>query len=253
MSGEGEDSGETQPPTSAPETVQTPASAAVPQPPQRSGDGHGHHPIEFRFLDELKRRNVGRVAILYLVVCWLILEPVHVIFHMLEVPVWANRLVIILMALGFPAVTIFAWVYEITPEGLKPTVEIPHGQSIRRQTGRRIDRAIIVVLVLALTYFVVDKFWISKLALSVEGEKALKAPATAPLPAVISDKSIAVLPFADMSEKKDQEYFADGMVEEILDVLAKIPGLTVIGRTSSFQFKGKNADLRTIGAQLNAA
>jgi hypothetical protein len=85
MSGEGEESGETQPPTSAPETVQTPASAAVPQPPLGSGHGHGHHPIEFRFLDELKRRNVGRVAILYLVVCWLILEPVHVIFHMLEV------------------------------------------------------------------------------------------------------------------------------------------------------------------------
>jgi adenylate cyclase len=253
MSGEGEESGETQPPTSAPETVQTPASAAVPQPPQRSGYGHGHPPIEFRFLDELKRRNVGRVAILYLVVCWLILEPVHVIFHMLEVPVWANRLVIILMALGFPAVTIFAWVYEITPEGLKPTAEIPHGQSIRRQTGRRIDRAIIVVLVLALTYFVVDKFWISKHALSVEGEKALTAPATTPLPAVISDKSIAVLPFTDMSEKKDQEYFADGMAEEILDLLAKIPGMTVIGRTSSFQFKGKNEDLRSIGAKLNAA
>jgi len=252
MSGEGEESGDTQPPTSAPETVQTPASAAVPQPPQRSGHGHRHHPIEFRFLDELKRRNVGRVAILYLVVCWLILEPVHVIFHMLEVPVWANRLVIILMALGFPAVTIFAWVYEITPEGLKPTAEIPHGQSIRRQTGRRIDRAIIVVLVLALTYFVVDKFWISKHALSVEGEKALNAPATAPLPAVISDKSIAVLPFADMSEKKDQEYFGDGMAEEIIDLLSKIPGLRVVGRTSSFAFKGKADDLRTIGTKLGA-
>jgi adenylate cyclase len=253
MSGEGEESGETQPPTSAPETVQTPASAAVPQPAQRSGYGHGHPPIEFRFLDELKRRNVGRVAILYLVVCWLILEPVHVIFHMLEVPVWANRLVIILMALGFPAVTIFAWVYEITPEGLKPTAEIPHGQSIRRQTGRRIDRAIIIVLVLALTYFVVDKFWISKHALSVEGEKALNAPATAPFPAVISDKSIAVLPFADMSEKHDQEYFADGMAEEIIDLLAKILGLKVIGRTSSFQFKGKTDDLRRIGNALGVA
>src|SRR6202011_1003184 len=117
----------------------------------------------------------------------------------------------------------------------------------------RIDRAIIVVLVLALTYFVVDKFWISKHALSVEGEKALNAPATAPLPAVISDKSIAVLPFADMSEKHDQEYFADGMSEEILDLLARIPQLTVIGRTSSFQFKGRNEDLRTIGKALEVS
>src|SRR6202011_5529429 len=117
----------------------------------------------------------------------------------------------------------------------------------------RIDRAIIVVLVLALTYFVVDKFWISKHALSVEGEKALNAPATAPLPAVISDKSIAVLPFTDMSEKKDQEYFADGMAEEIIDLLVKIPGLKVISRTSSFQFKGKTGDLRSIATQLGVA
>jgi hypothetical protein len=130
MSGEAEEPGETQP-TSAPETVQTPANAAVSQPSQRSGHGNGHHHIEFRFLAELKRRNVGRMAVLYLVVCWLILEPVHVIFHMLEVPVWANRLVIIIMALEFPAVTIFAWVYEITPEGLKPAVEVDPRRSIR--------------------------------------------------------------------------------------------------------------------------
>jgi len=112
MSGEGEESGETQPPTSAPDTVQTPASAAVPQPPQRSGYGHGHHPIEFRFLDEMKRRNVGRVAILYLVVCRLILEPLHVIFHILEVPVWANRLVIILSpapSAGAPSAAVDRW------------------------------------------------------------------------------------------------------------------------------------------------
>src|SRR5712671_1415362 len=137
MSGEAEEPGETQPP-SALKAVQVPANAAVPPPSPMSEGGHKHHHLEFRFLDELKRRNVGRVAILYLVVCWLILEPVHVIFHMLEVPIWANRLVILLMALGFPPAVVFAWVYEITPEGLKPTAEIPHGQSIRRQTRRRI-------------------------------------------------------------------------------------------------------------------
>jgi TolB-like protein len=254
MSGEGEVSTPTQPPTSAPDTVEAPASVAVPRPSQSSGHGHGHHHIEFRFLDELKRRNVGRVAILYLVVCWLILEPVHVIFHMLEVPVWANRLVIILMTLGFPAVTIFAWVYELTPEGLKPATEVDPHQSIRAQTGQRLNRAIIAVLALALSYFVVDKFWISK-RLAVES-------ATAPIGAVtpetesavppISDKSIAVLPFADMSEKKDQEYFSDGMAEEVTDLLSKIPGLRVIGRTSAFQFKGKTGDLRSIGSTLGA-
>jgi hypothetical protein len=149
-------------PTSAAEIVQAPAGAAVPQPSQMSGHGHAHHHIEFRFLDELRRRNVGRVAILYLVVCWLILEPTHVIFHMLEVPAWANRLVIILMALGLPVALIFAWAYEQTPEGLKPAAEVDPHQSIRAQTGQRLNRTIIGVLALALGYFVVDKFWLSK-------------------------------------------------------------------------------------------
>jgi TolB-like protein/predicted Zn-dependent protease len=202
--------------------------------------------MHFPLLEQLKRRNVFRVAALYLVVCWLILEPVHVIFHMLEVPAWANRLVIMLMALGFPAAVIFAWVYEITPEGLRPTIEVPHGQSIRKATGRRLDVAIIAVLAVALTYFVVDKFWLSKhVAPPV-------ASASSPS-AAVPDKSIAVLPFVDLSEKHDQEYFADGMAEEVLDLLANIPGLKVISRTSSFQFKGKSQDLRAIGSALGVS
>jgi hypothetical protein len=112
---------------------------------------HAHHPLlKFRLFEQLKQRNVFRVAVLYLVVCWLILDPVHVLFHMLDVPIWANRLVVVLMAIGFPAVVIFAWVYEITPEGLKPTVEVPHEKSIRKLTGRRLDRAIIAVLAVAM-------------------------------------------------------------------------------------------------------
>src|SRR5215471_15143833 len=126
---------------------------------------HAHHPLlHLPIFEQLKQRNVFRVAVLYLVVCWLILDPVHVVFHMLDVPVWANRLVVMLMAVGFPAVVIFAWVYEVTPEGLKPTIEVPHGQSIRKLTGRRLDVAIIAVLAVAVTYFVVDKFWLSKRA-----------------------------------------------------------------------------------------
>jgi adenylate cyclase len=254
MSGEAEEPGEMQP-TGALEPVQVPANAAVSPPSPMSGNGHKHHHLEFRFLDELKRRNVGRVAILYLVVCWLILEPVHVIFHMLEVPVWANRLVIILMTLGFPVALIFAWVYELTPEGLKPAAEVDPHTSIRVQTGQRLNRAIIAVMALALGYFVVDKFWLSKRSAMESSTAPVAAESSAAAPAVppVSDKSIAVLPFVDMSQKKDQEYFGDGMAEEILDLLAKIPGLTVIGRTSSFQFKGKNEDLRTIGTKLNAA
>src|ERR1700694_2195734 len=145
---------------------------------------------KFRFLKEIRKRNVGRFPMLYVVVCWLILEPVHVVFHMLEVPSWANRLVIILLALGFPAALIFAWVYEITPEGLKPTVEVPHGQSIRRQTGRRLDRAIIAVLALAVIYFVVDKFWLS--SISSRGQRGAGAAATTSPAAATAHRRAAI-------------------------------------------------------------
>jgi TolB-like protein/Tfp pilus assembly protein PilF len=215
---------------------------------------------KFRFLEEIRKRNVGRVAILYLVVSWLILEPVHVVFHMLEVPPWANRLVILLLALGFPAAMIFAWVYEITPEGLKPTVEVPHGQSIRRQTGRRLDRAIIAVLALAVIYFVLDKFWLS--SISAHGEHGAGAAATtiaaapksqAELAAAFAPPahSIAVLPFVNMSGDSQQDYFSDGLSEELLNSLSRITQLQVAARTSSFSFKGKQVDIADIAHKLN--
>jgi adenylate cyclase len=223
---------------------------------------HAHHPlVRFRVFEQLKQRNVFRVAVLYLVVCWLILDPVHVIFHMLDVPIWANRLVLMLMAVGFPAVVIFAWVYEITPEGLKPTVEVPHGQSIRRLTGRRLDRAIIAVLAVALAYFVVDKFWISRhyatsepLA-SLARNTASRTTSLPPTPAALAPapRSVAVLPFVDMSEKKDQEYFADGMTEEIISLLATVPDLRVPARTSSFYFRGKSTKVPDIARELGVA
>jgi serine/threonine-protein kinase len=208
--------------------------------------------------EQLKQRNVFRVAMLYLVVCWLILDPVHVLFHMLEVPAWANRLVVMLMGIGFPAVVIFAWVYEITPEGLKPTVEVPHGQSIRRLTGRRLDRAIIAVLAVALAYFVVDKFWIAKHVSTPQplksaaqetaaGAKAAPATATAFTP---PPHSIAVLPFVNLSGDKEQEYFSDGLTEELLNSLAEINELQVAARTSSFSFK-EHPDIATVAHKLN--
>ena len=243
-------------PANNPAPVQPPPNATDDSAPHASAHVHEHYSaIDFRFLEQLKHRNIIRVAILYLVACWLVLDPVHVVFHMLEVPAWANRLVVILMVIGFPVVLLFAWVYEITPEGLKPTVEVEPHRSIRKLTGQRLDRAIVVVMALAIAYLLVDKFWISK---HVAAEQAMAvvapaSPAIAPVVPAISDKSIAVLPFADMSEKKDQEYFADGMAEEVLDLLAKVPGIRVIGRTSSFQFKGKSEDLRTIGSALGVA
>src|ERR1700730_10640293 len=104
-----------------------------------------HPPLRLRVFEQLKQRNVFRVAVLYLVVCWLILEPVHVVVHVLEVPAWANRLVVMLMSVGVLAVVIFACVDDTTTEALNPTVEVPHDQSTRRPTGRRLDRSIIAV------------------------------------------------------------------------------------------------------------
>jgi adenylate cyclase len=257
MSDEAKEPENTPPPASLPAAAGPASSGTVAPAPTKPAHGHGHPHLQFRFLEELKRRNVGRIAILYLVVCWVILEPVHVIFHMLEIPVWANRLVIILMALGFPVAVIFAWVYEITPQGLKPTAEVDPHQSIRGHTGQRLNRAIIIVLLLAVTYFAFDKFWLSKHLVGEEHELAAKehevAPAAAEPAAAVSEKSVAVLPFVDMSEKKDQEYFSDGLSEELIDRLGRNSDLKVIARTSSFQFKGKNGDTRSIGQLLGVA
>ena len=230
------------------------------------GHSHGHGPglpFKLPFLEELKRRNVVRVALLYLLVCWLILEPVHVVFNMLEVPVWANRLVLVIMATGFPAVVLFAWAFEITPEGVRPTSQVDQQASITHRTAQRLNQAIIVVLALALAYFVVDKFWLSRHATTdahsvAGGASAGTATAgpvakTAEARPAINERSIAVLPFVDMSEKKDQEYFSDGLTEELLDLLAQVPDLRVPARTSSFYFKGKQATIAEIGTALGVA
>jgi adenylate cyclase len=230
--------------------------------------GHGHLPhLPSRLLEKLKRRNVGRVAVLYVVVCYVILEPFEMFFHLLELPAWTGRTVVFLMVLGFPAALLFAWIYEVTPTGIKPSVDVDSRQSIASRTGRKLDRAIIAVLAVALAYFIVDKFWISKHVAEkkpltevksvAEVKPATEVPAvsghaasTAPM---VIEKSVAVLPFVDMSEKKDQEYFSDGLAEELIDHLAHADDLKVIARTSSFQFKGKNEDMRTIGQRLGVA
>jgi TolB-like protein len=165
-----------------------------------------------------------------------------------------------LMAVGFPAVVIFAWVYEITPEGLRPTVEVPHHKSIRKLTGRRLDRAIIAVLAVALAYFVVDKFWIAKHVTPPQAvtsaapettARAIAAPSTA-APFAPPPHSIAVLPFVNLSGDKEQEYFSDGLTEELLNSLAEIDGLQVAARTSSFSFK-EHPDIATVARKLNVA
>jgi adenylate cyclase len=255
MSGETPESEETRP-LSADPTPHPPSSSLDGARPHTPTHGHAHLPnVVSQFLERLKRRNVGRVAILYIVVCYVILEPFEMFFHLLDLPAWTGRTVVLLMVLGFPAALLFAWIYEITPEGIKPAAEVDPGRSIARHTGRKLDFAIIAVLAFALIYFVADKFWISKRVAAVSPAPIAAPAAVVSVPAspTIPEKSVAVLPFVDMSEKKDQEYFSDGMAEEIIDLLVKVPELRVPARTSAFSFKGKSDDIPTIARKLLVA
>jgi TolB-like protein len=205
-----------------------------------------------KLIAELKRRNVIRMAGLYLVGAWLVVQVASTVFPAFELPSWALRGLILLLAIGFIPALVISWVFELTPEGLKRDSEVTNAESIAPQTARRMDRMIIVVLLLALGYFAFDKFVlapgrVATAAVAAPVPNQTWAPEPAKTPAAAS---IAVLPFADMSQAKDQEYFSDGLSEEILNLLAQIRDLKVIGRTSSFAFKGRNEDLRTIGNTL---
>ena len=202
------------------------------------------------FFTELKRRNVLRMAGLYLVGAWLVVQVAGTVLPMFGAPEWLPRTVVVLLAIGFVPAVIFSWVFELTPQGLKRDEDVAPEQSITPQTGRRMDRMIIVVLVLALGYFAFDKF-----VLTPRREAALVASAVPnESKSVINAKSIAVLPFENLSEEKANAFFTDGVQDEILTDLAKIADLKVISRTSVMQYKsGAPRNLREIGQQLGVA
>ena len=197
------------------------------------------------------RRNVTRVALVYIIVAWIAMQVVDVMFPALHVPDWAISVTAALIIIGFPFALIFAWAFEITPEGIKREKEVDRSQSIATTTGRKLDFMIIGALVIAVAFLLFDK-------LALTGSEDEVAQVSAPdqagvTPAGVPEKSIAVLPFVNMSGNIENEYFSDGLSEELLNVLARMPGLKVTGRTSSFQFKGENKDLRLIGKQLGVA
>jgi adenylate cyclase len=200
------------------------------------------------FLNELKRRNVIRAAGLYLVGAWLLTQVASTVLPMFGAPDWLPRSIVVLLAIGFIPALIFSWVFELTPQGLKRDEDVPKEQSIGPQTGRRMDRMIIVVLVLALAYFAVDKF-----VLNQRREKSAAGTPSSESNVPPNEKSVAVLAFANLSDDKGSEYFSDGVSEELLTVLQKIPGLHVAARTSAFSFKGKNATAQEIGQKLGVA
>src|SRR6266513_4585138 len=199
------------------------------------------------FFSELKRRNVIRAAGLYLVGAWLLTQVASTVLPMFGAPDWLPRSIVILLVIGFVPALIFSWAFELTPQGLKRDEDVPLEQSIAPQTGRRMNRMIIAVLVLALGYFAVDKF-----VLSQRREKSA-AGVSSSSNAPTNEKSVAVLAFANLSDDKGSEYFSDGISEELLTVLQKIPGLHVAARTSAFSFKGKHATAQEIGQKLGVA
>ena len=202
---------------------------------------------------ELKRRNVFRVATAYIVASWLIIQVIETIFPVFGFSDGAIRLVIILLAIGFVPALVFSWVFELTPSGLTKEVSVEQESSITRYTGKKIDRAIIVLLALALGYFAYDKFVLDprRDAALIEST-TLQARSVADKQPVV-DQSIAVLPFVNMSDDADNEYFSDGLSEELLNLLAKIPELNVASRSSAFSYKGKDFKVSDVGRELNVA
>ena len=185
---------------------------------------------------ELKRRNVVRVGIAYVVIGWFLAQLAEFAFENFGAPEWVLKTFVVVLLLGMPLALFFAWAFEITPEGVKREKDVDRSQSIAHSTGRKLDFVIIGALVLALGYFV----WNDRQSGSTELSAEL-------------DRSIAVLPFVNLSSDQEQEWFADGLTEEILNALTRTPDLLVASRTSSFQFKGQNLDISEIAAALGVA
>jgi TolB-like protein len=202
---------------------------------------------------ELKRRNVLRVGAAYGVAAWLVIQVVETIFPVYGFSDASIRIVITLLAIGLIPTLIFAWAFELTPEGLKKESEVDRTRSVSRQTGKKLDRMIMVALALAVAYFAIDKFVLSGSREADIAERAHEAGRTEALGPSHDKPSIAVLAFDDMSPDEDQEYLSDGIAEELLNLLASIPELRVISRSSAFSFKGQNVQIPEIARQLNVA
>ena len=190
-----------------------------------------------QLFEELKRRNVFRVGLAYVAVAWLVLQAADIVLDNIAAPAWLMQVLMLLMVVGLPIALVFAWAFELTPEGIKKEKEVDRSQSITHKTGQKLNRTIIVVLVAAVAFLLVDKFML-------QGESPED---------MVIDRSVAVLPFVAMSRGEDDEYFADGLTEEILNSLARVPELLVTARTSAFHFKGQDIPVPEIARALGVA
>ena len=207
---------------------------------------------------ELKRRNVIRVAIAYAVVSWVLIQIGNILFSTLELGAEPGKILLAILLLGFIPAVIFAWAFEITPEGIKKEKDVERDASITNLTAKRLDMVTIGLLVVAIGLFGLDRLSprdVQTQDVQTDTTESINNASNAAANSlqVAAQQSIAVLPFVNMSSDAEQEYFSDGITEEILNALAKIKQLKVVGRTSSFSFKGKNQDLRLIGDTLGVA
>jgi len=205
-------------------------------------------------LSELKRRNVIRAAIAYAIAAWLLIEISATIFPLLRLPEWTATFVTVLLMIGFPVALILAWAFEVSPDGVRKDKGTGRGKPMRRVAGRKFDFTIIALLLMTVGYFVYDKFWPDAEPQATRVEATM--PGTAKLvqdESTDSPTTIAVLPFVNMSGSQENEYFSDGLTEEILSALAQLPQLRVTARTSSFYFKGQNIPIPEIAASLDVA
>jgi adenylate cyclase len=208
------------------------------------------------FFKELKRRNVFKVGIAYIVMAWLVMQVTDVILNNIVAPDWVFHVLLLFLVVGFPFAIFFAWAFELTPDGLKREHQVDRSQSITSETSRKLDFIIIGALVVALGYFAYDKLVLSTqrdAALIEATTQALSEQAVMEKASTESDKSIAVLPFVNMSDDASNEFFSDGISEELLNLLAKIPELRVTSRSSSFAFKGEKIDIPVVAEKLNVA
>lgn len=201
---------------------------------------------------ELRRRNVFRAAGLYLVAAWLIVQVSSTVLPMFDAPPWLPRSIVIVLAIGFVPMLVFSWVFELTPDGIKRDADVTPEQSIAAQTAQRMNRMIIAVLALALLYFGFDRFVLAPRR-EAEGIARAVGSSTHDAGKDVGLKSIAVLPFDNLSEDKSNAYFATGMQDEILTRLAGIHDLKVISRTSTEQYASRPPNLKTVAEQLGVA
>ena len=197
------------------------------------------------FFAELKRRNVYKVAVAYAVVAWLLIQAASILFPTFDAPAWVMKVFVIVIVLCFPVALVSSWAFEITPEGIKRESDIDPSKSSTTRTGRRIVSLTAVLAVIAAALFIFQLFRSKILTTTTSSVSSIAS--------TVSAKSVAVLPLVNTSGDPSNEYFSDGLSEELIAVLTKVPDLKVIGRSSSFLFKGKSDDSRTIGERLGVA